>query len=155
MSAERRTTGGSEHNPYRGLANHARIMTLETQDKPNIFSFLVDEAKAHKGEEIEIVTFANDTVSGYKKYYSRLGILGEQVLNSSLTDFIKTLVPEGESRETLEAGFKEEFDSKKEGSHHDEVISEWVSVIDNILIGIKAIRDQRSESVRTWYLKSF
>jgi hypothetical protein len=129
-------------------------MTLEKEQKANIFQVLLEEARNKRGKEVEIVTFANDTVSGLKRIHSRLGILDEEELNNVLTEFVQGLVPDGESRATLEAGFEEEPDHIKHESHHDELSSEWYTLLGNILIGIRAIRDQRGESVRTWYLKS-
>jgi hypothetical protein len=129
-------------------------MTAEAEKTANIFQVLLEEAKHKKGKEVEIVTFAQDTVSGFKRIYSHLGILGERELNRALTEFVQELVPEGESRETLEAGFEEDPDRVIPHSHHNEIITEWDTVLDNVVVGIRAIRDQRSESVRTWYLKS-
>lgn len=129
-------------------------MTPEAEKTTNIFQVLLEEAKHKKGKEIEIVTFAQDTVSGLKRIYSHLGIKGEGELNRALTEFVQGLVPEGESRETLEAGFEEDPDRVKHHSHHDEITTEWDTVVDNLVIGIRAVRDQRGESVRTWYLKN-
>jgi len=128
-------------------------MTLEIQKTANIFEVILDEAKKSKGKETQIVTFANDTF-GEKKIYSHLGVLGEGKLNQALTEFVQGLVPEGESRKTLEEGFNEDPDHVVHYSHYDEIISELCTIDDNLIIGIKAIRDQRGESVRTWYLKS-
>jgi hypothetical protein len=129
-------------------------MTLEAEQKANIFQTLLEDARGKKGKEIEIVTFANDTVSGFKRIYSHLGILGEGELNQALTEFIQKLVPEGESRATLEAGFEEDPDRVIHHSHHDEISSEWTTLLGDLMIGIKGIRDQRGISVKTWYLKS-
>jgi len=130
-------------------------MTPEAEQKANIFQTLLEEARGKKGKEIEIVTFAEDTVSKeFKRVYSHLGILGERELNQALTEFVQGLVPEGESRETLEAGFEEDPDRVIHHFHHDEIITEWQTLSDDLLIGIRVIRDQRGESVRTWYLKS-
>jgi len=129
-------------------------MTPEVVKTANIFHVLLEEARSKKGKEVEIVTFAQDTVSGFKRIYSHLGIKGEGELNRALNEFVQELVPEGKSRETLEAGFEEEPDHIERRHHHDEITTEWYTVIDNLIIGIRATRDQRSESVRTWYLKS-
>jgi len=128
-------------------------MTPEVEKTTNIFQALLGEAENKKGKEVEIVTFAQDTVSGFKRVYSHVGI-GERVLNRELNEFVQELVPEGESRGTLEAGLEEDPDSIKHHSHHDEITSEWHTVVDNLIIGIRSTRDQRGKSVRTWYLKS-
>ena len=129
-------------------------MTTEAINTKVSFHELLNDAKQKKGKEVELVTFAQDTVSGLKRVYSNLGILGERDLNQSLSEFVQELVPEGENRETLEAAFENEPDRVEHPSHNDEVVSEWDTVLDKVKIGIKAIRDQRGESVRTWYLKS-
>ena len=130
-------------------------MTPEVEKTVNIFHVLLEEAKRKKGKKVEIVTFARDTVSGLNRTYSHLGIKGERELNQALTEFVQKLVPGGESRETLEAGFEDEPDHIEKHSHYDEITTEWHTVDDSLIIGIRATRDQRGESVRNWYLKSF
>ena len=130
-------------------------MSIELKQQINFFEPLLEKVKNNRGKTVEIVSFAQDTVSGYKRVYSEFGILGETKLNQSLTDFIEKLVPEGESRDTLESAHNEEPDVIRPcHSHCNEAISEWPTLIDGVSIGIRSIRDQRSESVRTWYLKS-
>jgi hypothetical protein len=128
-------------------------MTLEADQKADIFQVLLDEAKLRKGKEVQIITFATDTVSPLKSVSPQIGTSDEAELNRLLTEFVQTLVPEGESRETLEKCFEEDPDRVKHFSHHDEIVTEWDTVLDNIVIGLRAIRDQRGESSRTWYLK--
>ena len=128
-------------------------MTPEVEKTANIFQVLLEKAKLRKGKEVEIVTFAHDSASGFNRIYSQLGTKGEEKLNRALTEFVQELVPEGESRETLEAGFENNPDRIKRRSHHDEITSEWHTVVDSLILGIKAVRDQRGENVRTWYLK--
>ena len=119
------------------------------------FRIAVDKVRLTPGLKLELATFAQDTVSGFKRRYSHLYPLeNETILNERLTSFIKELVPEGEDRKSLEAGFEEDPDKIKHKSHHDVVTSEWQTIHDNVVIGIRAIRDQRSESVRTWYLRN-
>jgi len=129
-------------------------MSIELEQQINVFEPLLEKVKNNKGKVIEIVSFAQDTVSGYKRIYSNLGVREERGLNEALTSLIQTLVPAGESRETLESAFETEPDKIVPHSHHNEVISEWNTIQDNLMIGIKAIRDHRGESVRTWYLRS-
>ncbi|MFH1971033.1 MAG: hypothetical protein ABIJ05_01465 [Patescibacteria group bacterium] len=128
-------------------------MTLEVEKTTNIFQVLLEEVVHKKGKKVEIVTFAQDTVSGLKKNYSHLGIQNEGELDQALTEFVQRLVPEGETRETLETAFEKDPDRIKHLFHYDEITTEWDTVFNNIIIGIKAVRDQRGESVRTWYLK--
>lgn len=107
------------------------------------------------GKEKELVTFADDTVSGFKRTYSSAcPFRPENMLKSALTDFISEIVPEGKNRTTLEAGFAQNPDQIKHKSHHDEVTSEWQTLQKGVVIGIHAIRDQRGESARSWYLRN-
>jgi hypothetical protein len=129
-------------------------MTLEILSEVDALKPLLEKAKKNKGKVVEIVSFAQDTVSGCKRLYSNLGVRDERKLNQALTSFIQILVHDGESRETLESAFENEPDQVRQYSHHNEMVSEWPTVQDNLIIGIRAIRDQRGESVRTWYLKS-
>ena len=129
-------------------------MALEAEKSINVFEGLLDKVKHNEEKVVEIVTFAQDGVSGFKRIYSCIGILDENLLNDALNKFVQKLVPEGESRKTLEAAFDNEPDRVKHFSHNDEATSEWTTLFDNITIGIKAIRDQRGESIRTWYIKS-
>jgi len=130
-------------------------MTLiEEERRTDIFQLLLEAARKGNGKEIEIATFANDTVSSLRKVSSCFGASNEMEIDKALTEFVQELVPERESRETLEKGFEEGPDRVAHHSHDDEDISEWDTVIDGIVIGIKAVRDQRGESVRTWYLRS-
>jgi hypothetical protein len=128
-------------------------MTLEADQKADILQVLMDETRYRKGKEVELITFAGDTVSPLKRVSSRPGIANEEELNQLLTELVQTLVPEGESRETLEKGFEEDPGRVIHHSHHDEIVTEWDTVIDGIVVGIRAIRDQRGESARTWYLR--
>jgi hypothetical protein len=129
-------------------------MAVELLETANIFQPLLKEAeRKRRGEKIEITTFAQDTVSELRRTYSHLGIKNERELNQALSEFILELVPKGESRESLEVGFQTQPDRIKHCSHYDEVTSEWNTVFDNLIVGVRAIRDLRGESVRTWYLK--
>jgi len=129
-------------------------MTTEIQQKADIFQALLDRARKSNGREITIATFARDTVSPLKKNSSCFGITDEKELNHKLDEFISTLVPSGESRQTLESGFEADPNLIIPHSHYDEAITEWDTVVDRIVIGIRSISDQRSESSRTWYVRS-
>ena len=119
------------------------------------FRISLDKVRLTRGMKLELATFAQDTVSGFQRRYSHLYPLeNETILDERLTSFIKELVPEGEDRKSLEAGFEEDPDKIDHKSHSDIVTSEWQTIHDNVVIGIRAVRDQRGESVRTWYLRN-
>lgn len=108
------------------------------------------------GKRVTLLTIADDTVSGYKQSYSEVAPLAYgNKLQAALRDLVKILVPEGESKQTLEKAFDDEPDEiKHKWLHADRAMSEWQTTLDNVVVGIEAVRDQRSESARSWYLRN-
>lgn len=107
------------------------------------------------GKKVSLLTTANDTVSGYKQTYSEAAPLRDpDKLNAALNDLISLLVPEGENRQTLEMGFKENLIRVNKMHHGDLFRCEWLTVFDGVAIGIEAVRDHRSESSRSFYLRN-
>lgn len=131
---------------------------FETSQKSQVtdsFRKVLDEVAATPGKRVDIVNSSNDTFGGFMRTFSmHTGIVEEGKIKEGLRQLILENVPEGETQDTLEAGFKEEADCVGRGSHGDTYRLEWNLIRDNVVIGLEVIRDQRSESVRTWYLRN-
>lgn len=119
------------------------------------FNSVLEEVKVTPGEEITLLSFAKDTSVDLRRIHSMYTtVLNKDLLNQGLTQFIQELVPEGESREILEAEFDEKPNRTKE--HHDcvENNSEWITTYPGVVIGIKTISDQKGEKAKGWYLRN-
>lgn len=131
------------------------VIQIEIFLEIRAFRIAEDKVRLTPGLQIDIVAFANDTLSATKHTYTFVGVnTSSHNLNEALTDFVADLVHDGESRETLEKAFAEHPDKVVRKRNHEEVTSEWQTVKDNVVIGIKAIRGESGETVRTWYLKN-
>lgn len=137
-------------------------MAVETNPTPKptsretrAFILTVDKTRLTPGFTIELITYVEDPIGGFKRIYSHLDPhqSGEK-LDRTLTAFINKLVPEDQSRETLEKRFEDNPDKAIHKSHRDILTSEWQTIHENVVIGVREVRDQKGESVRSWYLKN-
>lgn len=129
---------------------------IPVSDELVLFKTALGQIRNKPGKRVTLLTTADDTVSGYKQTYSEVAPLRyADKLNAALDELLKILIPEEESRQTLENAFDEKADILDSGkSHANTIKSEWQTTIKNVVIGIEAIRDQRSESARSWYLRN-
>lgn len=131
------------------------MVERKSTEAPNdvLVAFRTALARArHNQGEIELVTFAYDSRSGFKRAYSSLRPMRpEAKLNEALTDIISEIVPEGESRETLEKGFAEDPDHKGKGG----ASMEWqITMFDNVAIGVRTTLKNGKEVARSWYFRN-
>ena len=127
--------------------------TLGLRDLRN-FRLAVDKIKYTPGSNIDLVNKVDDLNGSGKTYSQLLPHEGVEKLNRILDTLILELVPSGESRQTLEDGFNAGPEKKIKGDHGDTHSTEWQTIHDNVVIGIRAVRDQRGESERSWYLRN-
>jgi hypothetical protein len=119
------------------------------------FNNVLEEIKIAPGEKTTLLSFAKDTFADLRRIHSMYTtILNKDILNQGLTQFIQELIPEGESRETLEAKFNKSPERTKGVEDCIENNSEWTTTYPNVVIGIRTINDQDGERVRGWYLRN-
>ncbi len=126
-----------------------------TSREMRAFILTVDKTRLTPGFTVELITCAEDPIGGFKKIYSHLDPhqSGEK-LDRTLTAFINKLVPKNQSRETLEKRFEDNPDKAIHKSHSDILTSEWQTIHENVVIGVREVKNQRGESVKSWYLKN-
>lgn len=114
-----------------------------------------DKVRLTPGLQIDIVASANDTLSATRHTYSFVGqAASPRTLNEALSDFVADLIPGDESRETLEKAFNENPSKVVRKGRREELSSEWPTVQNNVVIGLRAVKEDGTETVRTWYLKN-
>jgi len=136
-------------------------MSTENEQKAKMalemkpFRISLDKVRLTNGMKLELAASARNSVSGFARLYSHLYPLENEItLNNRLTSFINELVPEGEDQKSLEDAFEKNPDKITRKSRCNVISSEWQTIHKNVAIGVRAVRDERGENFRIWYLRN-
>lgn len=119
------------------------------------FYLALERVVSKPGLEVEIAYRANDTLGGYTRLHSVLTpCVDKNKLEVSLKDFFEKLLPNRENRQSFETTFNELSDKINQESHTDIANSEWQTVFNGVVLGIRTMWDGNVEIGKAFYLRN-